>query len=82
MSKINGPFWAITYKTESGDEGFYGVFNEEPTDEHFMAIAMEDFPDEVIEEENDEGETIRSLYIYFRAHEIESIVDLPEPVEV
>ncbi|AXQ69128.1 hypothetical protein HOU02_gp104 [Caulobacter phage CcrBL9] len=81
MSKINGPFWVVTYKTESGDEGFYGVFNEEPTDAHFLAFALEDFSEEVIEEEDDEGVITRTLYIYFRAHEVESITDLPDPVE-
>lgn len=79
MSKIDGPFYAVTYKTESGDEGFVGVFNEEPTEGHLLAIALEDYSGDVIEEEDDEGNPLYILYIYFTVHEVENVLDLPEP---
>lgn len=81
MSKINGPFWAVTYTTESGDSGFAGIFNEEPTDEHLRALAQDEYAEEVIEEEDDEGNAITTVLIYFDVHEVESVRDLPDLVE-
>lgn len=68
--------FAVTYTTESGDEGFVGVFSEEPTDGHLSAIAKRDFPWEVVED----GDEI-FMCMSFQVYPVTEIKELPEPID-
>lgn len=42
----------ITYYTESGDDGFVGVFNTKMTDAQWFQWVDENMPDEIVWEED------------------------------
>lgn len=68
--------YSVSYQTESGDSGFIGIFDRKPDEGHLSAIALRDFPDEIIDEDGD----VSSL-IYFHVNTVEGIGTLPPPVE-
>lgn len=41
--------YVVRYHTESGDEGFLGVFTEEPNDSHLSTLVRKNHPDEIVD---------------------------------
>lgn len=68
--------FVVTYSTESGDSGVAGVFSEFPDEGHLSAIAVRDYPHEVVE---DDGEPFKC--ISFTVHTVDGLQALPEPIE-
>ncbi len=56
--------YAVTYNTESGDEGFAGLFDYKPTDNDLKAFGEENYP-----EEHEDGDCT----IYFKVHKAGAI---------
>lgn len=68
--------YAVHFRTESSDE-YMAVFNENPTDGHLSAYVKENYPEEVIQDEED-GSFHR--YIFWNVEELD-IEDLPKPID-
>lgn len=68
--------YVVTYTTESGDEGVFGVFREHPEADHLSAIAVEYFPADVVEEDGE-----KYAYVHFQVHDVEDFSCLPDPID-
>jgi hypothetical protein len=63
--------YIVIYKTESGDEGIEGYWEENPTDKHLETYFRENNPDEFDDER-------KRRYIFWDVYELEK-KDLPKP---
>lgn len=63
--------YLVTAHSESGDDYTFGVYNDKPTEEHLLAIAVSECDQEIFDGE---------CYLHFNVEEIAAdIKQLPEP---
>lgn len=72
--------WSVSYNTESGDEGYAGLFDEEPTEEHLYAWTLANLPCELVHDDfNGVIETTNLVHFKIERCQVER---LPDPVEL